>query len=635
MKASIVARTQVCPDQRSSLGFDRCTRLPRCTPLRTPLPKLLCVALLSLAGCAGDGSGLDAAADVGSAVIDDVGTGDASGADLGAEPCRSYAPGADSDGDGLPDRLEDADLDCIVDPDETDPASADTDGDGLPDGVEDVDRDGRWDEAQGELDPKVFDTDGDGRSDAEDVLATVCTSALVDALWDDRMVEDTGIHGLPGWSQRLSGPDDVTWSWHDDGAVARTARSLPDVDVVASATSRALATGWAVSERVVSSDRVWLTVETPVPVTVERVLEVLSGDEDAPQSAGTQASTQFSALISHGSDSRAGDRSVIAAAGWESTVASAALALLTWRNVPPDTQARPRAYCERLPLVPATTRGLRVVWVMDTTQRASVNETPVWGAIDALLTRGAAEGDPVELWMLAGDAHLTMAPGAPLHAAPLDSVEEARAVWQAAPVGMPDQRLLANGLAFLEQQAAFAVPRPTLVVFDGAREDAEFREGIFMGRDGDPFAEPLEQNAARQQRVAHYATQLANLDVVVAATGPGSAGPTSPCAGSSTDPRPLRTDSARAIREVAVELRGIFFERCGADAEAMAALLTSLAVPPRHAALDRVPIPGTLRVSLSSGEAVDPSSWGWNADATRVGWTTGDGPLGTGYLYWE
>ncbi len=43
---------------------------------------------------------------------------------------------ADSDNDGIPDRIEDANLNGIMDPGETDPYNADTDGDGIWDGVE-------------------------------------------------------------------------------------------------------------------------------------------------------------------------------------------------------------------------------------------------------------------------------------------------------------------------------------------------------------------------------------------------------------------------------------------------------------------------------------------------------------------
>ena len=72
-------------------------------------------------------------------------------------------PPVDSDGDGLPDWVEDGDQDGTVDPGETDPLNPDTDGDGLLDGTEDANHDGDVD--PGETDPLNPDTDGDGLLD--------------------------------------------------------------------------------------------------------------------------------------------------------------------------------------------------------------------------------------------------------------------------------------------------------------------------------------------------------------------------------------------------------------------------------------------------------------------------------------
>ncbi len=61
----------------------------------------------------------------------------------------------DSDNDGLKDYLEESGC--------TDPLDADTDDDGIPDGIEDADHDGIW--AFNETDPCDSDTDGDGVQD--------------------------------------------------------------------------------------------------------------------------------------------------------------------------------------------------------------------------------------------------------------------------------------------------------------------------------------------------------------------------------------------------------------------------------------------------------------------------------------
>ncbi len=72
----------------------------------------------------------------------------------------------DTDGDGIPDGVEDANGNGEVDPGETDPRKTDSDGDGLPDGLEDADHDGQVD--QGETDPAEADTDGDGLTDGQE-----------------------------------------------------------------------------------------------------------------------------------------------------------------------------------------------------------------------------------------------------------------------------------------------------------------------------------------------------------------------------------------------------------------------------------------------------------------------------------
>lgn len=92
---------------------------------------------------------------------------------------RAQAVGWDSDLDGIPDRLEDRNpndptsannLNGRLDAGETSAFQADTDGDGLPDGVEDANQNGRVD--IGESDPRNVNTDGDNRNDNEDPCPT-------------------------------------------------------------------------------------------------------------------------------------------------------------------------------------------------------------------------------------------------------------------------------------------------------------------------------------------------------------------------------------------------------------------------------------------------------------------------------
>ena len=84
------------------------------------------------------------------------------------------SPPLDSDGDGIPDYIEDSNHNGTVDTGETDPRNPDTDGDGLPDGVEDSNHDGTVD--QGETDPRNPDTNGDGILDGIGVRGGGCGS---------------------------------------------------------------------------------------------------------------------------------------------------------------------------------------------------------------------------------------------------------------------------------------------------------------------------------------------------------------------------------------------------------------------------------------------------------------------------
>ena len=74
----------------------------------------------------------------------------------------------DTDGDGLSDAAE-THGDGIYHPGiDTDPLKTDSDGDGLPDGQEDANDNGVWDGYLGETSPHLADSDGDHHPDNED-----------------------------------------------------------------------------------------------------------------------------------------------------------------------------------------------------------------------------------------------------------------------------------------------------------------------------------------------------------------------------------------------------------------------------------------------------------------------------------
>ncbi|MDZ7758843.1 MAG: IPTL-CTERM sorting domain-containing protein [Desulfovermiculus sp.] len=90
--------------------------------------------------------------------------------DIGAYEWTSYLKKpfeVDTDGDQLPDGVEDTNLNGYLDPGETDIFDTDTDDDGIDDGVEDSNQNGQVD--SGETDPSLIDTDGDGIQDGTEI----------------------------------------------------------------------------------------------------------------------------------------------------------------------------------------------------------------------------------------------------------------------------------------------------------------------------------------------------------------------------------------------------------------------------------------------------------------------------------
>ncbi len=110
---------------------------------------------------------------------------------------------ADTDGDGLDDKLE---RDTG-----TSPTLADTDADGLPDGVEDANHNGQVD--PGETDPRNWDTDGDKLSDSEERAGFKLTrygpgstsgrfrDAAVVVVQTDPLRADTDGDGISDWDE--------------------------------------------------------------------------------------------------------------------------------------------------------------------------------------------------------------------------------------------------------------------------------------------------------------------------------------------------------------------------------------------------------------------------------------------------
>ncbi|MEA5457634.1 Ig-like domain-containing protein [Arcicella sp. LKC2W] len=112
-----------------------------------------------------DGDGIKDGTEVGvvTPIADPDGAGPLLGTNVGAgnfiidaDPTTKTDPTkADTDGDGLPDGIEDTNKNGRIDAGDTNPLAIDTDGDGLLDGAEDANHNGIVD--AGETDPRVFD----------------------------------------------------------------------------------------------------------------------------------------------------------------------------------------------------------------------------------------------------------------------------------------------------------------------------------------------------------------------------------------------------------------------------------------------------------------------------------------------
>ncbi|MGA1821575.1 MAG: right-handed parallel beta-helix repeat-containing protein [Thermoplasmatota archaeon] len=118
----------------------------------------------------------------------------------------------DDDGDGLSNGLEDANLNGLVDPGETDPMNPDTDGDGLIDGVEDSNGDGKVNE--GETDPLNPDSDGDFLRDGDE---DVNGNGRTDENETDPLERDTDKDGIDDYNDPYPlDPTPITTSDPDD-----------------------------------------------------------------------------------------------------------------------------------------------------------------------------------------------------------------------------------------------------------------------------------------------------------------------------------------------------------------------------------------------------------------------------------
>lgn len=608
-------------------------------PVRTlshsRIAALVCTALLPVIGaCSADNAALsvDDALPAEDAGASDVGINDVGSSDDGATPCRSYEPGEDSDADGLPDAVEDANLNCVVDEGETDPFRPDTDNDGLLDGDEDVDGDGRWDAVRGEFDPTNPDTDGNGVLDGDEALAAVCTASHFGDFENTTMADGQRFAHLgDDWHVSVVPSESNAVATHPDGAVAvltsAFASSVSMRGVAGAVDGAVLTLGGVVHELEASTNRFVAEIELPAPLAPDAVLGAVVGSWSlaAPIVDGWESDRYLLTLAADDLD--AVPRRFLAALGAPATWN--AVRSLGANNIASSISSRARPFCEA---VGATTPSrLRVVISADSTSAAASARAEAADVLAELVAARSSHALQTEVWVVPGDAHVSMAMGSPQPPYALTTSAEVRAVFDTWEDASVDQRLLSNALALLD--APYGDDVATLVVTVGTREDAEYREGTFMGRDGDPNARALASGEARSQRTAHYVSRFSEYDVALVAIGRGVyRGAATTCAGLGEGRRGLPTDPSVAMRDVAMQLDGAFVDGCALLEEGAGLSLSETferaGVRWSEVSLAHVPIPGTLRVS-GTGD------WSGTLDGRRAGLSGGDGTLGSGYLFWE
>lgn len=622
----------LCRERPSGTVQTRDARVP---PTRSAglVPLWLVVALLSACAANVSNPNLDG-------TTADVGFGADARVDLAdtSAPCRAPSPDRDADGDGLSDALEDANGNCVVDPGETDPRNEDTDGDGLRDGDEDVDRDGVWDAGRGELDPRQFDTDGDGRPDGDEGLADVCTPFLLEGA-DDASVSVAGRFAFvdPAWQLAPIPDTEAAVAVRDeDGAIAilggawtvretAWADILQLVDEAAEAVGAGLQARGATQGEVRRFDAALVSSRGAVSgaAFVEELGRSLALAVPVFGSTSLTAETWDLRLeMGVAADgSLAGSYALMLAPGSTSTLRDDRFGIGI-DSIAPEGAGRVQARCETLTPVSDVVTPLRVVVVGDTTAASVPTLTSAADWLDDWASEREAAGGITEMWFVGGDAHDAGSPVYPVGGSAANDASPLRDYLDGNLRGTSDQRLWANAIGFLADSPS---PLETVVVVIAAREDAEFREGVFRGRDGHPDSPVLPNGDVRDSLTAFYAAMLEELGVRLVVLAPAPIGGADGlCAGERSP-----DDGLRSGFDIADMTGGVFVDSCGiAAADVVAARVRRWGLESAVEELGETPIPGSI---VLDADAVDV--WRDN-QGVRLGGAA-DIEVATGYLYWE
>jgi hypothetical protein len=514
-------------------------------------------------------TGLDSASDVATPWDISSQGGDGTG-------CSGPTPGQDSDNDGLLDVVEDRNLNCLVDADETDPYSADTDGDGLTDADEDVDRNGRVDLRRGETSPVIADTDGDGLLDGEERLGRVCRASVIGDTVRSRITLGSGrvVSTSPEWSPipmlgpeevaLVTGPEDqaAAWfalppregemfisqllnPWQDDD---RTLLPLLDAS---GETSGIWAWEFEVYDSVSPTDWTVALLQDAGFSRVQGVerpeAEPSSEPEESPEMVRLTVRAEFQPAIVTGADA---DRVLLA------VVPDAAL-LDDWMlatgvaRIAPTVDATLEVVCETL--VPAAAPSVNFVVVSDTRSESRAILESVARSLGVIMGASPAHIVPADMHLLIGSSGL----GGPLPVT-FDAIPNVVASWVPQ---SEDQRLWLNSLAALTLLNLPGEGQKTVLLMISAFEDTEFHIGVTGGRDGDAGQPILPDGMDRTALEGYYAEALRELGVSVVTVSPTAEFDAFGCAPLGA----LEYVDAYSFQSVAKEAGGIWVNACTAS----------------------------------------------------------------------
>lgn len=450
-----------------------------------------------------------------------------------AATCEVATPGVDTDGDGIQDVVEDRNLNCVVDPGETDPLNPDTDGDGLFDGEEDLDRNGQWDQERGEFDATVADTDGDGTVDGDEPGALLCVASVAGrSIRSTAMLADGRLVLVPAeWSVSTNPENDILWVQSDNAAVAYLAGAAAEL------------WGSSALQLLTQMDRTYPGVRTHQLIashgdTHWSQYRLQSGELDGYELVAELLNLDLLELPDsdeppeddEGSAQREADSNVFIEVAVDASASRATIAVYESGERPPtlDWLASPQRIAPRAGLAlrahcveqePAF-EGLPITVVVGDVRTS--NEEAVRAILGTLWSELQSKGLLEDGFFAPADVHVTASLSSWISSMASYSFDEVLRLLLEIDNVSEDQRVWSNALALVGavRSAAESTEQDVTLVVVAGSEDTSYREGTYDGRDGDPEQQAIPAGPERDALDAYYVAELQRAGVRLVAVGP-------------------------------------------------------------------------------------------------------------------